>query len=279
MITDTHINVVPPRVAGVGPLDPRLDGPPEAVAQLLRQELDEAGVRRCVAVGAFPGHDDDPLGVAGTLRVADFVPGMFAAGVCDPSRCDPEQIRRCERALSGGRVRALMVYLGYLPFPANHANYRPYYELAGRAGVPVIVHAGEPQSPYARLRESHPLAVDDVAVDHPGTKFVIARAGGPWFADTAAVVAKNVNVWADLSALIPTNRWNAADDETAQLLDDVRSDLTKAFRYAGRPNRFLFASGWPRVDLPAYRDLVGGWFPDHIHDLLFDENARLLFRF
>jgi hypothetical protein len=43
--------------------------------------------------------------------------------------------------------------------------------------------------------------VDDVAVDYPDVKFVICHLGNPWFQDTAEVLYKNDNVYADISGL------------------------------------------------------------------------------
>ena len=54
--------------------------------------------------------------------------------------------------------------------------------------------------------------------------------------------------------------------------------LQRAFRYAERPNRFLFGSDWPLVPVAAYRAWVAGAVPEVHHDQVFEENARTLFR-
>lgn len=278
-MTDAHLHAVAPRLPGVGSLDSRLEGPPEAVGEWLRGSLAAAGLRRCIAMGCWRSGEDDPLGVDATLKIAGFVPGLFAAGVCDPTRCDPDSLRQCDRVLSGGRVKALKVYLGYLHFEPGHANYRPFYELAARHNVPVILHTGDTYSPVARLKYAHPLAIDDLAVDHPKTKFVIAHLGNPWLTDAAAVIYKNVNVWADLSGLVVGDTWRQPDEEAADRLNDLRAGVLRAYRYSERPNRFVFGSDWPLVDIRAYRDLIAGWFAPHLHDLIFTESAQVLFRF
>src|SRR5581483_2330043 len=104
---DAHIHVVPPRLPGVGPLSPRLNGPPEAVAAELRGQMEEAGVTHALAMGCWRGGDDDPLGVTATLRLAARVPGLHAIGCADPTRVDADHLRRAEEALATGRVRAL----------------------------------------------------------------------------------------------------------------------------------------------------------------------------
>jgi predicted TIM-barrel fold metal-dependent hydrolase len=277
-MTDAHLHVVPPRLPGVGPLHPRLEGTVESVAEWLRGELADAGIHHCLAMGSWMGDEDDPLGVEQTLRIGELVPGLFAAGVCDPGRCDPDHIKHCESFLTTGRVKALKVYLGYLNYGPSHDNYRSYYELAERFQLPVVFHTGDTYSPFGRLKHAQPLLIDDVAVDHPNLRLIIAHCGNPWLKDAAAVVYKNVNVWADLSGLVIGTQWLHPDEAAADQLTDLREDVRRAFRYAERPNRFLFGSDWPLVPIRDYRELIAEWLPDYVHELVFEANARVLFR-
>jgi predicted TIM-barrel fold metal-dependent hydrolase len=274
---DVHVHAVPPRLPGVGPLSPLLNQPPEAVATALREQMQAAGVTHALAMGSWRGSDDDPLGVVATLRLAAHVPGLHAIGVADPTRADADHIRRVEAALATGRVRALKGYLGYLHYAPEHPHYTPYYELAARYRVPFIFHAGDTYSPYAKLRYAHPLLVDDVAVNHPEVRFVIAHLGNPWMLDTAEVIYKNMNVWADLSGLVVGEVDAFTAEERQDLLNDLVASVRRAFRYAERPNRFLYGSDWPLAPMPAYRDFVRSLIPPVHHDLVFVESARILF--
>jgi predicted TIM-barrel fold metal-dependent hydrolase len=91
-------------------------------------------------------------------------------------------------------------HLGYLQFGPEHPNYVPYYEIAARYHLPVIVQTGDNWSTKAKVKYAHPLRMDEVAVDHPEVRFVLAHFGNPWLIDAAEVVFKNPNVWADLSS-------------------------------------------------------------------------------
>src|SRR5262249_45525363 len=135
---DTHIHVVPPNLPGVGPLSPLLEGPPEALAAALTQQLQSAGVTQALAMGSLSASADDPLGVAATLQLARRVPGLHAVGVADPTRTDAEHLNGVAAVLASRRVKALKAYLGYLHFPPDHPGYTPYYELAQRHGLPVV---------------------------------------------------------------------------------------------------------------------------------------------
>lgn len=275
---DVHIHVVPPNLPGAGPLDRLLQASPDAVAQVLRQQMQAAGVSDAFAMGEWNCTDKDPLGINRTLQIAELVPGLRAIGVMDPTNTDAGHFERVESVMKSGSVAALKGYLGYLHFEPAHPNYRRYYELAGQYKLPVFFHTGDTFSPRAKLKFAHPLGVDEVAVDHPKTQFVMAHVGNPWTIDCAQVVYKNMNVWCDMSAVV-------LGDESVFLAEDLRDHLAdagrrlrEAFRYAERPNRFLYGTDWPLAPMPAYRDFICDAIPPEFHDLVFEENARRLFR-
>ena len=202
---------------------------------------------------------------------------MRAIGIANPRRHDPEHLRRVEAVIATRQVVALKAYLGYLHFYPNDPGYRPYYELAARHRLPFIFHTGDAYSPYAKLKYAHPLGVDEVAVDHPDVRFVLAHVGNPWMIDAAEVVYKNVNVWADLSGLIVGDEESLTDPQSRPAIDDVLNRVRSAFDYAERPNRFLYGSDWPLAPMPLYRDYIQMAIPEEAHELVFVENARRLF--
>jgi predicted TIM-barrel fold metal-dependent hydrolase len=255
-----------------------LEGPAEAVATALGQQMQAAGITQALAMGCCDAGPDDPLGVAATQAVARYLPGLSAVGVADPRRTEPEHLRKVEAALAGRRVRALKAYLGYLHLGPTDAGYWPYYELAERHGLPFVFHTGDTYSAVAKLRFAHPLGVDDVAVDHPNVKFVLAHLGNPWLMDAAEVVYKNVNVWADLSGLAVGDAASLTAPERQETLHEAREALRRAFRYAERPNRFLYGSDWPLAPMAEYRAFIASALPEVSHDQVFGENARVLFR-
>jgi predicted TIM-barrel fold metal-dependent hydrolase len=274
---DVHVHVVPPELPGAGVLDLVLRLPPAERAAVLRVQMAAAGGTHALAMGRLGGGDDDALGIVETLRIAELVPGVHAVGAADPRRTEPEFLARVETQLATGRVIALKGYLGYLHFGPNDPGYRPYFELAEWFKIPFVFHTGDTYSALAKLRYAQPLAIDDVAVDFPNVKFVMAHLGNPWMQDAAEVIYKNVNVWADLSGLVIGDA-AFTSEEGLDALSDLRAQIRRAFRYAERPNRFLFGSDWPLVPIPAYRAFVASAVPTVCHDLVFHDNAALLFR-
>jgi predicted TIM-barrel fold metal-dependent hydrolase len=286
---DTHVHVVSPRLPGLKPLGPAaglFDGPPDALAARLRAEMAAAGVSYALAMGCLDTPAGDPLGVNGTLRVAALVKGLRAVGAIDPRKTlvnHPEHFRKAEEQIAAGKVVALKAYLGYLHYTPDSPSHRPYYQLAAKYKIPVIFHAGDNWSTSAKLRFAHPLLIDEVAVDHPDVRFVIAHCGNPWLTDAAEVVYKNPNVWADLSGmLVGTDADFRTDDQGrpppdsawATFLDDFR----KAYRYADKPDRFLYGSDWPLAPMAGYRKFVESVVPKADHAAVFGGNAAALFR-
>lgn len=275
---DCHIHAVPPNLPGVGPLSPLLKLSPETVASELRQQMQTAGLSVALAMGEWNAGPDDPLGVNKTLAIAALVPGLRPIGVCDPTKTDAEHFRRCEEVMASGQLAALKCYLGYLHYEPAHPHYRRYYELAAKHKLPVMFHTGDTYSPMAKLKYAHPLGVDEVAVDHPDTRFVMCHIGNPWVTDCAEVIYKNMNVWADLSGLLVGDDGVFATEEARDLAADLMHEVRRGMKYAERPNRFLYGTDWPLAPMPAYRDFAREAVPPEYHECVFEENARRLFR-
>jgi predicted TIM-barrel fold metal-dependent hydrolase len=119
--------------------------------------------------------------------------------------------------------------------------------------------------------------VDDVAVDFPNVSFVLAHFGNPWLREAAEVVYKNFNVWADLSGLVVGDALVFQDEVSRDLLADTSTRVAEAFRYAERPNRFLYGSDWPLVPMQEYGDFIRKLIPQVHHAQVFGDNARALF--
>lgn len=274
---DAHIHVAPPNLPGVGPLSPGLRASVENVARVVREQMLAGGVTHAAAMGVWEAGLEDPLGVVRTLQIAEGVPGLHAIGIADPKKTDPDHLQRAEAQLRAGRVVALKCYLGYLHHFPNDPGYLPYYELAARYKLPVFFHTGDTYSPNAKLKFAHPLGVDEVAVDFPQVNFVLCHVGNPWMVDAAEVVYKNINVFTDLSGLLVGPDADFTDEARADARRDVVERIRTAFRYAERPNRFVYGSDWPLAPMPAYAGFVREAIPEDFHDLVFEENARKLF--
>lgn len=78
-----------------------------------------------------------------------------------------------------------------------------YRECESR-GVPVMFHTGTSVFPRARNVFADPMPIDDVAIDFPKLKIILAHAGRPLYGETAFFLARrHPNVHVDVSGIPP----------------------------------------------------------------------------
>jgi uncharacterized protein len=78
------------------------------------------------------------------------------------------------------------------------------YSMAQANGIPVMFHTGTSIFPGARNRYGDPIFVDDVAVDFPKLKILLAHGGRPLWMDTAFfLLRRHKNVYLDISGIPP----------------------------------------------------------------------------
>jgi predicted TIM-barrel fold metal-dependent hydrolase len=285
---DTHVHVVPSGIEGIKPkpkdVEKLYEGPPSDMAARLNVEMKLAGFRVVFGMGSLDGGKDDPLGVSRIIELSKSVPGLRAIGVANPKLNQPDRLKAAEAQIEAnrGKIVALKAYLGYLHFGPEHPDYRPYYKLASKYDLPVIVHTGDNWSTKAKVKYAHPLRMDEVAVDNEKVRFVLAHFGNPWLMDAAEVVFKNPNVYADLSGLFVGGDREIQDVLSAARIPDsapglVISDLRKAINYVGDYTRFLYGSDWPLAPMGSYRRLIEFLIPEEHHREVFRTNAERVF--
>jgi len=78
------------------------------------------------------------------------------------------------------------------------------YRAAEANGVPVMIHTGTSIFPGARNKFGDPIHVDDVAVDFPRLRILLAHGGRPLWMNTAFfLVRRHANVHLDISGIPP----------------------------------------------------------------------------
>ena len=75
------------------------------------------------------------------------------------------------------------------------------YEFCERSGLPIMIHQGTTFPRKAPLKYALPILLEDVALEFPALKMVIAHLGHPWIDDTLVLIRKQPNLYADISAL------------------------------------------------------------------------------
>ena len=179
-----------------------------------------------------------------------------------------------EAKMNEDTTAGIKIYTGYQPFYATDDIYKPFYKLAQKYDVPVVFHMGDTANSMGRLKYSHPLVVDDVAVDFPNVRFVIAHCGTPWVADAVEVAAKNKNVYIDLSGLME-GKFEAKTqiEQFKPYLDVFRT----WFNYLGNYKKLMYGSDWPLVDFALYIEVIKSIVPEFAYEDVFYNNAIKVF--
>lgn len=251
---------------------------PALIAERLKGEMARSKTDYALVMGALSSDKHDPLGIGKGKAVAQHLPQLGQIGIANPHEShDTDYLSRVRQEIEGGSVRALKAYLGYVHAFPNDERYRPYYDFAKQHNLPFIFHTGDTFSRKAKLKYAMPIHVDEVAVDYPDVQFVLAHVGNPWCMDAAEVIYKNDNVWADVSAIfVPESE---DDPDAAERTKTKTGDrLLEAWDFAAKPNRFLFGTDWPLIDMAECRRRIAKVISAEHHQAVFADNARTLFR-
>lgn len=206
MITDVHTHFWTPEHAG----PPWTDGLSRVARQHVAAELDRVTLESYRAQVA-PAERTIVFGLqaeASGMWVPNDAVAAFVAAVggetvglmsVDPTRHDAvEEIERCHADLGLVGIKLGPIYQGTSPL---HPLYLRVFRTAERLGLPVMIHQGAIFTSSGRLQDANPLLIDDVAIAFPDLRIVIAHLGHPWVFETAVVMRRHPNVYADTSAL------------------------------------------------------------------------------
>jgi len=171
-------------------------------------------------------------------------------------------------------VVGIKLYPGYYPVPVTNPIYTSIYYLAEAYEVPITIHCGMTYAIKGYLHDSHPLLVNQIALQHPNVKFIIAHLGDPWVIDTAAIISNNSNVFADLSGLVIGDPQGVGQKMESKLFVE---HIQRALDYADSYDKILYGSDWPLVQLSIYIDWIKSLIPQQHHEAVFYENAQKMY--
>jgi predicted TIM-barrel fold metal-dependent hydrolase len=207
-------------------------------------------------------------------EVADFAAAnadiALAFASINPHR-GAEGVREARRLVDAGRVRGLKLHPPLQEFwPSDRIAY-PLYEVFAAAGLPVLFHTGHsgigtgmPGGGGIRLKYGNPMPIDDVAVDFPGLRIVLAHPSFPWQDEAISVCLHKPDVYIDLSGWSP--KYFAPT-----LVQYANTRLKR---------KVLFGSDYPLITPDRWlADLEKTEIRPEVRPLILKENALRLFGF
>lgn len=151
----------------------------------------------------------------------------------DPNEPDcVEQLEHCVKNLG---LKGLKLGPVYQHFDPRDRKHWPLFKVCERLGLPIMWHQGTTFPSQARLAWGLPLQLEDIAMDFPDLKMIIAHLGHPWEQDMVALIRKCPNVYTDISAVHyrPWRYWQA---------------MVTAMEY-GVAHKILLASDFPSATI------------------------------
>ncbi len=234
----------------------------------LQRELDKNGIETALAITTDP-QAPTPGDADSLIEQARKDSRLRPVCTVHPDHVGQKDRQAVDRLMGEKKIAGIKIFPGYHPVYPSDRRYFPFYRLAAGHGVPVIIHTGDTFGSHYGVKYAHPLAIDEIAIAFPDTRFVIAHLGNPWVRDASEVVYKNENVYADLSAFCI----GCIKKSPRYVVDDIRYALD----YTGRPDKFMYGSDWPLIDMAGYIRIVKHAVPREHHKLVFYENAKKIF--
>jgi predicted TIM-barrel fold metal-dependent hydrolase len=190
---------------------------------------------------------------------------LIPFGSVDPHR--PDALDEVRRLVALG-VRGFKFHPNIQAFFPNDEAFYPLYAAIEEAGLPALFHTGHsgigsglPGGGGIRLKYSNPMLVDDVAVDFPELKIVLAHPSFPWQDEAISVALHKAQVYIDLSGWSPKYF-------PPQLVRYANTQLR---------DRVLFGSDYPMITPDRWlADFDQADFKDEVRPLILKQNAARL---
>ena len=218
MITDCHVHITPMGMfkPGAFELIKRSAKNFDQVLEFCRSPkaflkyLDECGVERAVLINYVA---PEVIGLTDDVNyfISDYVKEdpkrLLSCGSLHP-RHTTNVLADMERILRLG-LRMIKIHPPHqLLYPNEYLSGMKELEIIYRAaeanGVPVMFHTGTSIFPGARNKYGDPIYLDDVAIDFPRLKILLAHGGRPLWMETAFfLLRRHSNVYLDISGIPP----------------------------------------------------------------------------
>jgi uncharacterized protein len=183
-----------------------------------------------------------------------------------------EDLKNYKQWLKDDIIKGIKLYCGYEHHYPYDERYQIVYDICVEFDCPLMIHTGDAFSNRAKVKYSHPLNIDDVAVDNPELKIVMCHIGNPWITDCQEVLYKNSNVYADISGLIVGDFTSSGEKHYADKIKEI-------LNYVDSPHHLLYGSDWPISNMKSYTNFVQKLGLDkESYDLLMYKNAESIFK-
>ncbi len=177
-------------------------------------------------------------------------------------------VREARSLIRDHGIKGFKFHPTFQGFWPNDRMAYPLYEVIEQEGLIALFHTGQTGVGSGmrggmgmRLKYSNPMAVDDVAVDFPDLKIILAHPSFPWQEEALAVAQHKPNVYIDLSGWSPK----------------YFPEILVRFANSMLRKKMLFGSDWPAITPDRWlSDFQDAAFRDEVRPLILKQNAQRL---
>jgi hypothetical protein len=112
----------------------------------------------------------------------------------------PDYMDEAKRAMANG-LKGIKLGPNYQNFDPLSPGAKRIYAFAQKNSLPILFHQGASPQQFAPLRYAYPLVMDEIAIEFPDLRIVMAHLGHPFTRETVVTIRKHPNVYADISAI------------------------------------------------------------------------------
>jgi uncharacterized protein len=180
--------------------------------------------------------------------LVDKMPDRFIGfASVDPNRDDALEV--LEHAFKDLGLLGLKLNPSSQKFYPTDAVMKPIYELCIKYDRPILFHAGMSFEANAPVKYSQPMQFEDIAIQYPNLRICLGHFGWPWVMDTAMLLLKYPNVYADTALLFFDSPKQFFKQTFSNQIGEYWIDRTLA-------DKVMFGSNYPRIEQKRMKDAV-----------------------
>ncbi len=208
---------------------------------LLRKQYALADIRKvvllpedCSAETGTPAISNDEIAKLVSLDPVFYI-GLASVDPRRENAADELQRAFVDLKLSGLKLNTARLHL----YPTD-PSLKPLYDLCQEFHKPIIFHAGLCLENHAFAKYAHPMEFEEVVAAYPDVPMCLAHFGWPWVQETAALLIKYPNLYANTALM--------NFDGPYQLFQKVfKEDMGPLWLEHNLADKVMFGSDSPRI--------------------------------
>jgi predicted TIM-barrel fold metal-dependent hydrolase len=156
--------------------------------------------RLCLLAQDYSASASAPVSNEEVRKLVDLAPDKFIGfASIDPSASGC--LEKLEYAFAELKLRALKLHPARQRFYPGERRLDPVYDICEKYDRPVLFHAGLSLEPDSLAKYARPAEFEELAYRRPKLRICLAHFGWPWVQETAMLMLKYPNVYADTALL------------------------------------------------------------------------------